>query len=100
MLRLSYSMVLIRYGLHGKSTRKEARSMRKLTIFGATGSTGTNLVQQAIGAGSEVTAVVRDPGRLALPAQPLLRVVQADVMDPAAILSSLAGADAVLTAIG
>jgi len=40
----------------------------KLTIFGATGATGTSLVQQALTAGHDVTAVVRDPARLAIPA--------------------------------
>ncbi len=33
----------------------------KLTIFGATGATGICLVEQAIAAGHDVTAVVRDP---------------------------------------
>ena len=42
----------------------------RLTIFGATGGTGTGLVQQALAAGHEVTAVVRDPARLAVPASP------------------------------
>jgi putative NADH-flavin reductase len=74
--------------------------MQKLTIFGATGTTGTRLVELAIAAGSEVRAVVRDPRRLAVPAQPLLQVVRADVMDPATIVPAITGADAVLTAIG
>ncbi len=72
----------------------------RLTIFGATGGTGTCLVQQALAAGHEVTAVVRDPGRLAVPASPRLHAVTADVLDPAPIVTSLAGADAVLSAIG
>ncbi len=55
----------------------------KLTIFGATGATGTSLTGQALAAGHEVTAVVRDPARLAVPAQPGLRILSADVMDPA-----------------
>ena len=37
----------------------------KLTILGATGATGTCLTSQALAAGHEVTAVVRDPARLA-----------------------------------
>lgn len=73
---------------------------RKLTVFGATGGTGACLVEQALAAGNEVTAVVRDPVRLALPAGPRLRIVAADVMDPAAIASAVAGADAALSAIG
>ena len=72
----------------------------KLTIFGATGGTGTCLAEQALAAGHDVTAVVRDPARLTISADMGLRVVTADVMDPAAIAPAVAGADAVLTAIG
>ena len=72
----------------------------KLTIFGATGATGTRLTEQAIAAGQEVPAVVRDPARLAVPAHQRLRIVTADVMDPAAIAPAVAGADAVLSALG
>jgi putative NADH-flavin reductase len=79
----------------------------KLTIFGATGGTGRCLTEQAIAAGHEVTVVVRDPARLAVrgpAAAPdrggRLHVVTADVMDPAAIIPAVAGADAVLSALG
>jgi putative NADH-flavin reductase len=89
----------------------------KLTVFGATGGTGTYLVEQALAAGHEVTAVVRDPARLRVadgsrvtadvgaPAQPggpgrRLRVVTADVMDPAAITEAVTEADAVVCALG
>src|SRR5260370_7321085 len=61
-------------------TRK-ANTM-KLTILGATGATGTCLTSQALAAGHEVTAVVRDPARLAVSAHPRLRTVIADVMNP------------------
>lgn len=72
----------------------------RLTIFGATGGTGSELVKQATAAGHDVTAVVRDPARLALPSGAHLRVVTADIMDPAAIWPAVTGADAVLTAAG
>ena len=72
----------------------------KLTIFGATGGTGTCLVEQALAAGHDVTAVVRDPARLTVPGQQGLRVVTADVMKPAAISPVLAAADAVISALG
>jgi putative NADH-flavin reductase len=72
----------------------------KLTIFGATGATGTLLTGQALAAGHDVTAVVRDPARLAIPAHPRLRTVTADVMDPASIIPAIAGADAVISAVG
>jgi len=72
----------------------------KLTILGATGGTGTLLAEQALASGHEVTAIVRDPGRLSIPVSPRLRVVIADVMDPASIAPVLADADAVITAVG
>jgi putative NADH-flavin reductase len=72
----------------------------ELTIFGATGGTGTCLTEQAVAAGHDVTAVVRDPARLQIPAHERLRIVTADVMDPAAIAPGVAGADAVISALG
>jgi len=72
----------------------------KLTIFGATGAVGTILTERALAAGHEVTAVVRDPARLSLPAQPRLRVITADVMDPASITPAVEGTDAVVSAVG
>lgn len=65
----------------------------KLTIFGATGGTGRELVEQACAAGHDVTAVVRSPG--GLESGPRLTVVTADEITP-----TIAGRDAVLTAIG
>ena len=71
----------------------------RITVFGATGGTGAQVVRQACAAGHDVTAVVRDPARLSFQA-PALQVVQADVMDPAAIAPAVAGRDAVVSAIG
>jgi putative NADH-flavin reductase len=72
----------------------------RLTIFGATGGTGTQLVRQALEEGHDVTAVVRDPARLDVPAHERLEVVTADVRDPGAIGPAVEGADAVLSALG
>ena len=71
----------------------------KFTIFGATGGTGRQLVEQALSAGHEVTAVVRDPAKLPL-CHERLRTLHADVFDPAALAPALAGSDAVLSALG
>jgi putative NADH-flavin reductase len=72
----------------------------KLTIFGATGGTGTCLTEQALVAGHSVTAIVRDPARLTVPAHQRLRVITApDVTDPAAISPAVADADAVLSGV-
>lgn len=72
----------------------------QVTIFGANGATGTYLVKQALEAGHEVTAVVRDPAKMTVPAQDHLRVITADVMDPSAIAGAVAGADTVVSAVG
>jgi putative NADH-flavin reductase len=71
----------------------------KLTIFAATGGIGRQLLEQAAGAGHDVTAVVRSPEKLPGGA---VRVVRADLAapDPAALESAVAGADAVLSGLG
>lgn len=71
----------------------------QLTIFGATGRTGLPLVEQALAAGHTVTAFVRDPAKLTL-AHAQLRSVAGDVRDPAAVSTAVAGADAVISALG
>lgn len=71
----------------------------RLTSFGASGGTGRRVVEQAQAAGHHVTAVVRDPARLPTRHQRLQAVV-ADVLDPAAIQPTVAGADAVVSALG
>jgi putative NADH-flavin reductase len=70
----------------------------KITIFGATGGTGRQLVDRACEAGYEVTAVVRNPAGLV--SRPNLAVITADLADPEEIVAAIAGRDAVLTAIG
>jgi putative NADH-flavin reductase len=71
----------------------------RLTVFGASGQTGRHLLTQALDAGHDVTAVVRDRTRLPLHHQ-RLQVVTADVLDPAAIQPAVAGADAVISTLG
>ena len=70
----------------------------KLTIFGATGGIGGQLVTQAAAAGHDVTAVVRSQRQLSAAA----RVVVADLAapDPAVLESAVRGADAVLSGLG
>jgi putative NADH-flavin reductase len=72
----------------------------RLTVFGATGGTGIELVRQALEEGNDVTAVVRDPARLAVPVHDRLRVVTAAATDPVAIAPAVEGADAVLSSLG
>ncbi|MEV7562732.1 NAD(P)H-binding protein [Streptomyces sp. NPDC089795] len=73
----------------------------KITVFGASGGVGREVVRQALDAGHEVTAVVRDPARLPVPAHERLRVATvADVTDPEAVSSVIDGQDAVVSALG
>ena len=70
----------------------------RLTIVAATGGVGRELLEQAVAAGHDVTAVVRDPGKLSRP----VRTVTADMAaaDPAALEPAIAGAGAVLSGFG
>ncbi len=70
----------------------------RLIIAGATGGVGKELVRQALHAGHEVTALARHPE--SLPAQ--VRGIELDFADvsPATVSSALAGAQAVLSALG
>ncbi|MEU7555862.1 NAD(P)H-binding protein [Streptomyces sp. NPDC044571] len=73
----------------------------ELTVFGASGGVGREVVRQALDAGHEVTAVVRDPARLGVAAHDRLRVaVIADLTDEDALLPVLSGRSAVISALG
>lgn len=71
-----------------------------ITVFGATGRTGIEVVRQAIEAGHRVTAVVRNPAGLA--GVDPHRVVTASVTSaaPEVLAEAVSGADAVLSALG
>lgn len=71
----------------------------KIAIFGATGSLGRHVVEQALERGYEVTVLTRDAGR-ATWTNPRLHVVEGDVSDPAAVERTVAGQDAVLVTLG
>ncbi|MFJ1801224.1 NAD(P)-dependent oxidoreductase [Streptomyces sp. NPDC088180] len=72
----------------------------RITVFGATGGVGREIVGQALAAGHEVTVVVRDPDRLPerLDRATLHAAVRLD--DPAAVRAAVAGRDAVLSGLG
>ena len=76
----------------------------KITIIAATGGVGRQLVSQALAAGHDVTAVARNPARLPpdVLAAGAARVVTADLAHPdlQVLESAVAGADAVLSALG
>ncbi|MFD0687014.1 NAD(P)-dependent oxidoreductase [Actinomadura fibrosa] len=72
----------------------------RITVFGATGGVGVQTVRLAVDAGHDVTAVVRNPDGLPAELRERCDVVQADIMDPAAIEEAVKGADAVISAVG
>ncbi|MFG2045428.1 NAD(P)-dependent oxidoreductase [Dactylosporangium sp. NPDC048998] len=72
----------------------------EITVLGATGGTGRQLVRQALERGHVVTAIARDPARLDVPDTPRLARVAADVRDPEAIARALAGAGAIVSGLG
>lgn len=70
----------------------------KVTVFGATGGTGKEVVAQALAAGHEVTAVARNVE--AVEPREGLTVLQGDVLDLAAVEQAVTGSDAVVSVLG
>lgn len=70
----------------------------KVIVFGAAGRAGRAIVTEALTAGHDVTAAVRDPAKMSPADQ--LTVVRADVRDPDSVRAAIAGHDAVISAIG
>jgi putative NADH-flavin reductase len=70
----------------------------QLTILGASGRTGVHLAEQALAAGHDVVALLRNPAKLTLRHE-RLRVTQGELTDEAAVADAVRGADAVLAAL-
>lgn len=70
----------------------------RLTIFGATGNTGRELVRQGLAQGHQLICMVRRSATGKLP--PQAKEVQGDVFDPGTVAEAIAGSDAVLSALG
>ena len=72
------------------------------TVIGATGRTGSAVVQRLLDAGQAVRVLVRDPGkaRRLFGEAPGLEVVAARLDDPAAVAAGLNGADTAFVAMG
>ena len=69
-----------------------------IALFGATGGTGSQVLEQALDAGHTIRALARDPARLA--ARDGLVIIPGDVLDQAATDSCVQGADAVVCVLG
>jgi putative NADH-flavin reductase len=77
----------------------EGDTNMKLTVLGATGRTGTRLVDRALAAGHEVTAPVRNPSAIQI-RDPRLRVVESDVTSVGSLIEVIRGVDAVCSMLG
>ena len=73
---------------------------KRVLILGATGGTGRQVVEQAVAAGVDVTAIVRVPAKLS-PSVRSIRVLTGDLMHNTAVLTAaVAGQDAVISTLG
>ena len=71
----------------------------KILVFGATGKTGIAIVKQALEKDHEVTAFVRDPGRLPIKHEHL-NIIAGNVLDPDTVTQVVQGQDAIVCALG
>lgn len=71
---------------------------RVLVVFGASGAIGARVVEAAVAAGWSVRAFTRSADRVE--ARPGVMVVTGDARDPEAVAGAIAGADAVVNALG
>lgn len=71
----------------------------KLFIIGATGHTGTQVIDLALARSHDVTAFVRSPQKIHR-SDPKLKIVKGNPHDAEQLANALAGHDAVLSALG
>lgn len=70
-----------------------------MALFGATGTTGRFVLEEALARGHKVAALVRDREKLDIDHENLETVV-GDVLDPEAVEKTIAGRDAVVSVLG
>jgi hypothetical protein len=67
----------------------------KVVLYGASGMIGSRILEELLRRGHQVTAVVRDPAKVAAPG---VRVLKGDITEPASVAQTAAGADAAISA--
>ena len=73
--------------------------MKSIALFGATGQTGKEFLQQALDAGYAIRALARTPEKLSL-TSPQLEIIRGDVLVPADVARVVAGTDLVVSLFG
>lgn len=71
----------------------------KIIVFGASGGTGIEAVKQALEAGHEVTAFVRNPAKVSLQ-HPKLKLATGNVTDSVVVEKAIAGQEVVISTLG
>lgn len=71
----------------------------KIVVFGATGTTGSAVVERALELGYTVTAFVRSPEKVTIQ-HPNLTIFQGDVLDAVSVEMAVQGQDAVISSLG
>lgn len=71
----------------------------KLIVFGATGKTGIEIVNQSLAQGYEVTAFVRDSSKMTL-VNDRLQLITGNVLDFATVVQAVQGQDAIICSLG
>jgi putative NADH-flavin reductase len=71
----------------------------KIAIFGGSGRTGRHLVEQALAAGHEVVALVRNPAKLGIQDQ-RLTCIEGNILDAEKVRQTVSGTEAVVSVLG
>ncbi|MFN2236516.1 MAG: NAD(P)-dependent oxidoreductase [Anaerolineales bacterium] len=71
----------------------------RIAVFGGTGGTGRQVIEQALDAGHQVSALVRDPDRLS-EASKQAEIFVGDVLNTQNVAETISGADAVVVSLG
>jgi putative NADH-flavin reductase len=96
------AVLLLQSGLDYLCSRtggKVPHLKNEMTIFGATGEAGRQLIEQALAEGDEVVAFVRNPSKLTIRHEQL-RIVQGELQNRAGIEQAVNGTDAVISLLG
>lgn len=73
--------------------------MKTIAVFGGSGQTGQHFIQQALAQGYAIKALVRNSTKLILK-DPLLEIIQGDVLDRMAVEKTVIGSSVVVSLFG
>src|SRR4051795_7520178 len=87
-------------GLRRVHTSTRSPLLMNVTVFGATGAIGSLTVAELLDRGHNVTAYARNATKVPTTSGDRIRVVIGEMSDAEAIDTAVAGADAVISALG